>query len=288
MKIQGSTFAEIYEQLIKSIYLNPEYISSPRGMKIKEQTNLEITLTDPTSNLFTNVHRSPNPNYLYPELLWYFLGRNDLDFISNYSKFWNKLTNDGILNSAYGNLLFTQKNEHGYSEYGWALESLINDKDSRQSILRFNKPVHSYKGNKDFVCTLNGIFNIRNNKLNFTTTMRSQDVWFGITYDMPFFTILMQQVLLHLQEYYPDLTLGKYVHYVLSEHIYEKDFNNIEQMLLHPFIPDSTPLVKYNLIDKYCKPSDKLLYALNTRNVLLPEYTNDDLINNIIKYLKIK
>lgn len=288
MKIQGSTFAAIYEQILRNIYLNPEYISSPRGMKIKEQTNLEITLTDPTSNLFINKYRSPKLNYLYPELLWYFLGRNDLDFISNYSKFWNKLTNTGTLNSAYGYLLFTQKNEHGYSEYTWALESLINDKDSRQSILRFNKPAHSYKGNRDFVCTLNGIFNIRNNKLNFTTTMRSQDVWFGIIYDMPFFTILMQQMLSHLQEYYPELTLGKYVHYVLSEHIYEKDFSNIEQMLQYPFISDSTPLLNYNLIDKYGKPSNKLEYVLGELECLFPDYTCDDLINKMIKFSRLK
>jgi len=292
MRIVSNTFADIYKQLLENIYNNPDYISSPRGMKIKESTNIEIVLTDPTSNLFYNEYRSPKLEYLYPELLWYFLGRNDLSFISKYSKFWNKLTTNGILNSAYGNLIFTQKNKYGYSEYTWALTSLIRDKDSRQAIIRFNKPEHSYNNNLDFVCTLNGIFNIRDNKLNFTTIMRSQDVWFGIIYDIPFFTILMQQMLSHLKKYYPELELGVYTHYVISEHIYEKDFDGVLNMLKHPFVPKSTPLLNEDLIESSGKPS-KLLDTVLINLNLITEYNpnifelmdmDDDLMYTIMKY----
>ncbi len=171
--IVRETFSELYKEILNNIYINPEYETSPRGLKIKEVTNVELILTDPTSNLFYNSKRSPKLRYLYPELMWYFSGKNDLEFISKYSKFWNKIANDnGTVNSAYGYLLFNQQNEYGYTEYQWAYESLKNDKDTRQAILRFNKPQHSYDGNKDFVCTLNGIFQIRDNKLKFTTTMR--------------------------------------------------------------------------------------------------------------------
>jgi len=280
------TFAELYRQILDYIYNDPDYETSPRGLKIREATNLEIVLTDPTSNLFYNPKRSPKFKYLYPELLWYFSGRNDLEFISRYSTFWNRIANDdGTVNSAYGHLLFNQKNKYAYTEYQWAYESLINDKDSRQAILRFNKPEHSYLNNKDFVCTLNGIFHIRDNALNFTTTMRSQDVWFGIIYDIPFYTILQQQMLNHLKPIYPELELGSYTHYVLSEHIYEKDFKAVEEMLSCEFVPASTPILKENLIHTNGSPTNILKGAIEAveKNV---EYTDfgDELINTMVEY----
>lgn len=284
--IIGRSFASIYHNMLDMIYNDSEYETEPRGLKIKEVTNLEIVLTDPTSNLFYNSYRSPKFKYLYPELLWYFSGRNDVEFISRYSKFWNKIANeDGTVNSAYGYLLFKQKNKFAYTEYQWAYDSLIKDKDTRQAILRFNKPEHSYLGNKDFVCTLNGIFHIRENRLDFTTTMRSQDVWFGIIYDIPFYTLLMQQMYRHLLPIYPDLGLGTYTHYVLSEHIYEKDFKAVEEMLKHNFEPAGTYLLKENLIHIDGSPTDLLIGALDAveKNI---EYTDfgDDLINTMVEY----
>ena len=290
--IKHQHFSEIYKQLLTEAYHYPDYISSPRGLMIRELTNVELHLEDPYSNSFKNSFRSPKPDYLYPELLWYFSDRNDLEFISHYSKFWNRIANeDGTVNSAYGNLLFTEKNEYGLTEYQWALESLKKDKDSRQAIIRFNKPKHSYIGNKDFVCTLNGTFHIRKNKngveyLNLTTTMRSQDVWFGIIYDIPFYTLLQQQMHKHLRKYYPNLLIGDFRHYVLSEHIYEKDFDAVEQMLDREFQPDSVAInYSTDLINEDGSPSKELNLAMDAvlhKN----EYVEfeDPLINKMIEY----
>jgi len=284
--IVNDNFAALYREMLDYIYNDPEYETAPRGLKIREATNFEIILRDPTSNIFHNSSRSPKFRYLYPELLWYFSGRNDLEFISRYSKFWNKIANtDGTVNSAYGYLLFQQKNKYAFTEYQWAYESLAKDKDSRQAILRFNKPEHSYHNNKDFVCTLSGIFHIRDNELNFTTTMRSQDVWFGIIYDIPFYTLLMQQMCNHLKVIYPELKLGTYVHYVMSEHIYEKDFPAVEEMLKHEFKPASTPLLKENLINTDGSPTRLLHEAIEAveKNC---EYTDfgDELINTMVEH----
>lgn len=290
--IKNEHFSTIYKQLLTEAYYYPDYISSPRGLMIKELTNVELHLENPYSNLFINPVRSPKFTYLYPELLWYFSGRNDLDFISHYSKFWNKIANeDGTVNSAYGNLLFTEKNEYGLTEYQWALESLKRDKDSRQAIMRFNKPKHSYFGNKDFVCTLNATFHIRKNKdgvdvLNLTTTMRSQDVWFGIIYDIPFYTLLQQQMHKHLRKYYPDLLIGEFRHYVLSEHIYQKDFEAVKQMLEYEFKADSIAInYSTDLINEDGSPSRELKLAFDSvlhKNEYL-EF-EEPIINKMIEY----
>lgn len=246
--IISDNFAEIYYELIMLILQSKTNVS-PRGLAIKEINNVRIVLTDPTNNLFVNNVRSPNFQYLYPELIWYFSGDKSIDLISRYSKFWKNIQNkDGTVNSAYGYLLFKDINIHGYTEWSWAYESLLNDKDTRQSILRFNKPIHSYKGNLDFVCTLNGIFNIRDNKLNFKINMRSQDMWFGIIYDLPFFTLLQMQMLNHLKNKYSDLILGTFTLDVCSEHIYLKNEKQFLNMLDFKFVSDSTPILNTDLI----------------------------------------
>ena len=218
---KGETFAEAYNYALSSIIHNPTYISSPRGMKIFEMSDAAIVVEDPTYCLYENDRRSSQFKYIAAELVWYFTGRNDADFITPYAKFWDQIKNkDGTVNSAYGNLIFTEELEDGRNQYRWALDSLIQDKDSRQAIIHFNKPSHQWNGNKDFVCTLNGIFQIRDNKLNFTIDMRSNDLILGTPTDVAFFCLLQIQMLEHLRNHYPELELGTYTHIAHSLHLY--------------------------------------------------------------------
>ena len=249
--IKGNNFAELYKNTCSELINNPEYVTSPRGQKIKEITNAVLINNDPTSNLFLNNTRNVPLKYLAGELLWYFSARNDLDFISKFSSFWKNIANDdGTCNSAYGNLLFAKTDAaNKNSQWRWAYDSLVNDKDTRQAIIHFNRPEHQYNNNRDFVCTLVGNFQIRDNKLNFTIDMRSNDIFFGLTFDYPFFTLLQQQMLRHLKQTYHDLELGTYIHTVHSLHVYERNFKQIENMLNNEFKQYSTPELDIDLID---------------------------------------
>ena len=61
-----------------------------------------------------------------------------LTLLISYSNFWKHLDNgDGTVNSAYGNLIFKERLSDGRNQYQWALDSLIDDKDSRQAIITF-------------------------------------------------------------------------------------------------------------------------------------------------------
>lgn len=256
---KGETFAEAYHSALSSVIYNPNYVSSPRGMKIFEMSDAAIVVEDPSYCLYENDRRSSQFKYIAAELVWYFTGRNDADFITPYAKFWDQIKNkDGSVNSAYGNLIFTEELEDGRNQYRWALDSLIQDKDSRQAILHFNKPSHQWNGNKDFVCTLNGIFQIRDNKLNFTVDMRSNDLILGTPTDVAFFCLLQMQMLEHLRKYYPELELGTYTHIAHSLHLYERHFDLVSEMLMKPFTPLSYPKMTEFLID----PNGKALEGL--------------------------
>tara|TARA_Y100000389_G_scaffold172878_2_gene181658 strand:+ start:5219 stop:6088 length:870 start_codon:yes stop_codon:yes gene_type:complete len=252
MKIyEGQNFAEAYRKSLFDLFNNSEHETSPRGLKIKENVNAAIVVKDPVQCLYTNARRSSQYKYLAAELLWYFTGRNDLKFIEKYASFWRQIVNkDGTLNSAYGNLIFTSKNEHGYSQWEWAIKSLIEDKDTRQALMTFNRPSYQYDENKDFICTLNGIFNIRDNKLNLTINMRSNDAILGTPTDVAFFCLLQQQAFKILKKYYPELEMGIYTHIANSYHIYERHFDLVKEMLESDFEPDRFMEMNESFVDE--------------------------------------
>lgn len=195
---------------------------------------------------------------------------NSVEAFGKASKFWLKLANpDQTVNSAYGYLIWKNKS-HGkpsferfkefkeineqikirdgiantqlveiekiYKEtmrtpWEWAKESLLADKDSRQAILRFSLPEHQWIGNKDQTCTLHGFYLIRNNKLNLTITMRSNDLTLGLVYDLPWFISLIHKMVDELKDKYPELEPGEYTHYVHNLHIYDRDESKILKMI---------------------------------------------------------
>lgn len=256
---KGNSFAQVYKDLLKELYENPQYVCSPRDQKIKEILNVGLEIDNPMSGLYKNFVRGSQYKYIAAELVFYFAGRNDLEYIQKYAKFWNSIANpDGTVNSAYGHLLFNKKNEHGLTQWEWAYESLKKDKDTRQALMHFNLPEHQHYANKDFVCTLNGIFHIRENKLDFTLMMRSNDVILGLPTDVAFFTVLHQQMFTLLKKVYPELELGKYTHYVNSMHLYERNFKIVEDMLTQPFEEDFIPIITDDFIDEKGIMSEKM------------------------------
>lgn len=253
-------FSEAYRESLIDLMKDPDHVVSPRGMEVRESMNVSFEI-DPTSNLYLNEARSSQNKYIAAELIWYFSGSNDSNFISKYAKFWQSIANeDGTSNSAYGNLILSKMNDHGYTQYRWAFESLMRDPDSRQAVMHFNLPEHQYTTNKDFVCTMYGIFHIRNNKLNLSVFMRSNDAILGTPTDVAFFTVLQQQMHRHLKaEKYEDLELGKYYHYSNSYHVYDRHYDLIDRMLSSDFKSDSTPFLDSDLISPQGVPNSELL-----------------------------
>lgn len=246
---RAQDFSQLYSKCLRDLLRSPEFVTSPRGMRILENTNVALVLENPLSCLYSNQRRSSQKKYIAAELLWYFMGRKDVEFIKDYAKFWTSIQNeDGTVNSAYGNLVFTKKNRFGYSQYDWALKSLIKDRDSRQAVLHFNMPEHQYLTNKDFVCTMYAIFQLREGRLNLTVSMRSNDVILGLPTDVAFFATLQGQMLSHLNQKYPEVRLGTYTHIANSLHLYEHHFKLVEEMLDHDFTREEIPSVGRDLV----------------------------------------
>ena len=285
------TFAEAYKKSLFDLVTFPEYETKPRDMAIKENCDVALVIDNPLSCLYENSQRSSQYKYIAAELLWYFMGRNDVEYIAKYAKFWESIQNeDGTVNSSYGHLLFNNPNEHGFTQYEWAFESLRKDKDSRQAVLHFNLPTHQREGNKDFVCTMYGIFQIRDNKLNLTVSMRSNDVILGLPTDIAFFATLQSQMLFHLVMHggdeFKDLKMGSYTHIANSFHVYERHFDLVKRMLDEEFVPKQIPEVREELISAFGKPSplfNRLFSTQNDRSEIMGDELMAWIKNNLNK-----
>lgn len=232
---------EAYREVLKDVYDNPEYRAAPRGLPIREKVDYTFSILNPTSDSIRTADEERNKviaDYTNKEVLLYNSGTNKMSEFVKASKFWEKLANpDGTINSAYGFLIWrnysctSNFSDRAMTPWEWAKESLLADKDTRQAVLRFNLPEHCWIGNKDFTCTMHGNWLIREDKLNLTMIMRSNDVVKGLVYDLPFFCSLMDKMLEELQSTYPNLQKGKYTHLAHSFHMYDKDEEIVRKMI---------------------------------------------------------
>jgi thymidylate synthase len=271
---KGLNFADAYRDSLKHLMADG-LVNNARGTTSKELLDVALVIEDPTQCMYSNPVRGSQQKYIAAEFLWYYMGRNDVKFISHWAKFWEEIQNpDGTANSAYGNLIFTEKNEHGISQYGWALQSLANDQNTRQAVLHFNKPVHQHFSNKDFVCTMYANLHIRQNKLYMSVFMRSNDAVWGTATDVAFFCSLQMQILSHLQIFYPELELGTYTHVANSYHVYDRHYDLAERMIAEPFTSIQMPPIVSDLIEVDGTPTEdfKILFDSvigNSNDILL-------------------
>jgi len=193
------------------------YHSAPRGLAVREieLAHMEI---DPRFSVPSFPSRPFNWKYFMGELSWYMTKNGDIEWINHFSNFWKSIAEHGVANSNYGALLFGEQLQ-------WVKDALTKDPQTRQAIAFVNQPRFQYEGNKDFVCTMYLNFWIRDNKLHMKVQMRSNDMFYGLTYDAPFFATLMQTMWYWLQESNPNLELGTYHHCADNMHFYERHFD---------------------------------------------------------------
>jgi len=294
---QGDNIAIIFEEVLEDLWFSPDFVTSPRGMEVKEIRDCSMEIKNPMLNIYKNKHRSSPVKYIAAEILWYFARTNNPTYIEQYASLWKSLHNqDGTVNSSYGNLLFNEKNEHGLTQYEWVIESLKRDKDSRQAFMHFNKPHHQWFGNKDQVCTLQALFHIRDNKLHMTLTMRSNDVIYGFMTDWAFFSILQHHIFLQMKEHYPELEMGSYTHVSHSMHLYERHYDLVKSMVdgnfseRAEFEPDSIPLMNESILEENGDIKEKykefLLPIIDGKNPDYNKLTGNTLLDWCFEKLK--
>jgi thymidylate synthase len=240
--LQADNFEKLFADLVYHANEEPEYTCSPRSQKVRELIAPTITLTDPRARLLASPARKADYGFAVGEFLWYWTGKRDLESMLYYNKRMGQFSDDGVsLNSAYGHRMKTKSHTfvRPYPDFPmlgsttqWQAikKTLLEDPDSRRALLIIGRAedysIGAYVPSKDLPCTLSLQFFIRENKLRLHTMMRSNDIVWGLSYDLFSFTLLQECMMLELRAAgMKDLELGTYTHTAGSMHIYERHFS---------------------------------------------------------------
>lgn len=222
--------------------------TAPRGQKTREIEDAVVRIHNVYDTLPLGVGRGTVPGIGAVEAMQLLAGVSTPQLLLQIAPQFSAYTNeDGVsFHGSYG--------ARTEGQYEVVIDRLKADPDSRQAQVTIWNPELDLQPNKrDYPCTTLHQFRIRDNKLNMSVYMRSNDVWLGAAYDFFQFTrvqIAMASVL--------GVEPGTYAHHVGSLHIYEQHYGAAENLVKAPTVQS----VPYITGDDWASVREQALGAL--------------------------
>ena len=290
---KGKNIDDIFYQACHMLWFNPEFVASPRGQYTRELLNVVFVLGRPQDRLIQHPARALNIGYFCGEFLWYQRASGNVDEISYYSKFWENLVDKhGKVASCYGQRIFCGGR---WSQWAKCRELLSNDPDTRRAVLIINTPEDQKSSSLDIPCTNTLQFFIRERKLYLTVHMRSNDLVWGVCYDVPIFTLWQEIMLVELQALgVPVDGLGSYTHFASSLHSYMRHENIISGVAENGLISGETDKIMPKVDESFlAEVNNLMLFEKHFRRLVEKEIKNNikknvnELVNDTCKEIKI-
>lgn len=203
-----------YEKIIRYIMDNGKLIT-PRGMKTKEVMHANILVRDPLDRLIFSPTRRMNIGFAIADWLQIMTGNNHLEFLTHFAQNMEKFADPedaSKVGGAYGPRLIQPDG----SQIDGVINRLQTDPDSRQAVMTIYSGMQDLDAKAHVVpCTLSLQFLVRDKRLHLIVTMRSNDIVWGLTYDVFMFTMMQEYVARQI-----GVELGDYYHNAGSLHLY--------------------------------------------------------------------
>jgi thymidylate synthase len=264
MYFKVESVSDLYFQVGNQLLGKGEKVA-PRGTETKELRSVNIELTNPANNLMLVEDRKFNLAFALAESIMLFDSSDDSNFVKYYSYFNDTIKNysdDGVtMEGAYSSRVA--------ANIPRIISMLKEDPNTRQAVLQIYGREFLDKTTKDVPCTLNLQFLLRDNKLELHVYMRSNDIIWGLPYDIFNFTNLQMVVANTI-----GADLGSYFHTVSSMHVYERHYellldivSDLSLELVHNKtqackFPIST--IQYHNINNYTQQLALVCYYCNT------------------------
>lgn len=264
--IEGLTAEEVWSKAARLVSSDGLRTSSRnfrdpnRPTITKELLHVSMTIRDPRSRLVFS--RPINPAFGVVEAIGILAGFNDLKWL----EFWNPrmktwatpmINNRNYFYGAYGGRLGARPNVGDLrEEYVWdsltipaddqmkiAYQALKEDPDSRQVVMniynhQYDLPTGSNPSNPDIPCNLISDLKVRDGKLHWMQTMRSNDLMWGTPYNFIQWTILQEVMAGWL-----GLEVGQFTLCTSSLHVYENHWEELDNIVNNPAVPKYAELV---------------------------------------------
>ena len=212
----GNSFEEIFNNIRQDMILADDV--NVRGMLTKELLNVTMCLTNPRARLIFSKYRKLNYAFSVAEMYSHMAGINSVKYISYWNSNYAQFSDNGF--NFYGN--YGKRLKDFIPEL---IEKIKNNKNTRQATLTIYNSNDLTEQSKDIPCTVVLDFKLRKDKLHMHVFMRSNDLIWGLMYDLIAFT-MMQEIIANSL----NVGLGFYNHTVGSLHVYEKHWELLEKM----------------------------------------------------------
>ena len=182
----GRTTNEAWSEATKELLKNQENSIASRSGDTIELLHTLIHVEDPTQRWVTQRVPPISIGFALAELIWILAGSNDAKIIN----YWNPVLpifsgNNSVYHGAYG---FRISHVFEFDQLERAYLTLKNNPNSRQTVILIWDPRIDYPDefgrpvNEDIPCNICSLLKVRNNRLEWTQIMRSNDVYLGLPY----------------------------------------------------------------------------------------------------------
>jgi hypothetical protein len=185
----------------------------------KELLNYCIHVKNPIERLIYNpVHRLNLPVAI-ARFVWMMAGSDRLQDIAFYENRVRYFSDDGIIvpGSSFGQRIL--RSRPGLNQLTSVINRLKKDTHTRRAAISIYQPEDSARDSKDIPCAFGLFYHVRQNQLQATTVMRSNNAFALLPYNMFEFSLLAELVACEIR-----IPLGTLTHSVVSMHVYENDY----------------------------------------------------------------
>jgi thymidylate synthase len=231
-----------------------------RDQPTKELLHVAVEIEDPRQRIVFS--RAVNPAFAIAEVIWILAGADDVGFLGFWNPRMRKYSDDGVrLCGAYGYRMGSQprldpvlakklrhwtrfENASPTDQLRSAYEALRHTPATRQAVVqiwdaKFDLPNPASRS-RDVPCNLIGHMMIRDGRLEWLQTMRSNDFIWGFPYNIIQFTTIQE-----IMAGWLGIRLGSYVHISDSLHVYQrhwKDLDAVNIQSVHEFPRNTSDL----------------------------------------------
>lgn len=223
--ITGNSANKVWEKAVNRL-LNENEIIPGRNGDIYELLHTLISIENPKQKWVYNRIPPMSLGFALAELVWIMNGEEEAKIINYWNPSLKKYAgNHEHYYGAYGKRI---RSHYGFDQLEKAYQALQSIPESRQVVIQIydtktDFPVENGKPrDEDIPCNICSLLKIRKNRLEWSQTMRSNDVLLGLPYNFVQFTGL-QEILAG----WLNIDVGTYNHYSDSLHLYLNDAKKI-------------------------------------------------------------
>ena len=255
--ITGRYGCEVYGEVINNVRTRGRKRHSRNG-NTYELTDLTIDLESPLNALPLGCGRKLKPAIAAAEALQLIGAFSEPDWLCRIAPQFDHYREDFQVWDGCGEKSDKRTVRVFHGAYGMrvgkqlesVIEKLTKDPNTRQAVVTLWNPAHDNdEGHLDYPCTVALGFSCDGEQLDMRVTMRSNDVWLGLPYDMFQFTQL-QLTLCNVMGLLP----GTYTHTAWSMHLYlsnmEESYDVTDSVAPHRTLPDVQGVGNRLLVDR--------------------------------------